>query len=97
MHIHFFPTPDILKTDYNSIRLKNVPGEFRIIRYDASIFSEFKKSGLFEFVSFEKYLDMYIAQIDQKTKQEIQRDYVEFKKYYFELNSDELRERYFFE
>jgi len=97
VHIHFFPTTDIPKTTYNGIRLKNFPGEFRIIRYDASIFSELKKSGLFEFVSFEKYLDMYIAQIDQKTKQEIQRDYLEFKKYYFELNSDVRREKYFFE
>lgn len=97
VHIHFFPTPDIPKTNYNGIRLKNVPGEFRILQYDANVFSEFKKSGLFEFVSFEKYLDLYISQIDQKTKEEIRKDYLEFKKYYFDLNSDVRRERYFFE
>lgn len=97
VHIHFFPTLDTPKTDYNSIRLKNIPGEFRIIRYDSAIFSEFKKTKLFEFQRFETYLDKYISEIDKKTRGEIQKDYLEFKKFYFDWNEDDKRERVFLE
>ena len=97
VHIHFFPTQEIPKTKYNSIRLKNIPGEFRIIRYDPYLFSELKKTGLFEFQLFENYLDKYISEIDQKSNQELQNDYREFKKYYFELNADDKREKAFLE
>lgn len=97
IHIHFFPTPDTPKTDYNSIRLKNIPGEFRIIRYDSALFSELKKTKLFEFQRFETYLDKYISEMDKKTRREIQKDYLEFKKYYFDWNEDDKRERVFLE
>lgn len=97
VNIHFFPTKDIPLTEFNWIRLKNVPGEFRILRYDAILFSELKKTGKFEFINFENYLDHYISNIENKTSGEIKRDYEIFYRYYFELNSDERRERYFLE
>lgn len=97
IHIHFFPTTDTPKTDYNLIRLKHIPGDFRIIRYDAIAFSELKKSKLFDFQSFEDYLDEYIATMENKSRAEINKDYEEFRKYYFELNGDEKRERAFLE
>jgi len=97
INIHFFPTNEIPKTDYNWIRLKNVPGEFRILRYDAILFSELKKTGKFEFVNFESYLDRYISEIDRNSPAQIQKDYKHFYKYYFEINQDDVRERYFLE
>ncbi len=97
VHIHFFPTTDTPKTEYNSIRLKNISGEFRIIRYDSILFSELKRTGMFEFQVFENYLDKYISEMDTKAEKEIRKDYEDFKKYYFELNEDDRRERYFLE
>ena len=97
VHIHFFPTNDTPKTKYNSIRLKGIPGEFRIIRYDSIAFAELKKTGLFEFQIFEDYLDGYIADINNKSTKQISKDYEEFRKYYFELNGDDRRERVFLE
>ncbi len=97
VHIHFFPTADTPKREYNSIRLKNIPGEFRIIRYDSILFSQLRKSGMFEFQSFEDYLDEYIVTMNKKSKKQISYDYEEFRKYYFELNGDDKRERIFLE
>ena len=97
VHIHFFPTNDTPKTKYNSIRLKGIPGEFRIIRYDSIAFAELKKTGLLEFHIFEDYLDGYIADINNKSTKQISKDYEEFRKYYFELNGDDRRERVFLE
>ena len=35
--------------------------------------------------------------MDKKTRREIQKDYLEFKKYYFDWNEDDKRERVFLE
>ena len=52
---------------------------------------------MFEFQLFEDYLDKYISEIEMKNPSQIKKDYEQFKKYYFELNADDRRERRFLE
>ncbi len=88
--IHFFPSSQIPKTDYNSFKIKGLSGEFRILEYDSASFENLYKTKNYEFINFEKYLDKY--PFETKSKSELRKDYEEFKNYYFSKNEDFQRE-----
>jgi hypothetical protein len=47
------------------------------------------------FIDFEHYLDEYIANMKNLSKEMIKTDYQKFKEYYFLCNSDPNREKLF--
>lgn len=96
IHIHFHPENIHFNKEYNIFKIKRLPGEFRIITYDKDVFSHLHKSGQFEFIEFDKYLDRYIGSINTKSGDEIARDYNDYVKYYFNYNYDRARERRFY-
>ena len=69
-----------------------------LISYDRDLIAGLSRrmGGQFHFIDFEGYLDEYIeADLTQKEKMEVLRDYSEFKQFYFMHNSDPDRERAF--
>lgn len=91
--IHFFPSSEIPKKEYNLFKIKNFPGEFRILEYDSASFENLGKTKNFSFTNFESYLDKY--NFSDKSKDTILKDYTQFKEYYFNSNEDFLREEKF--
>jgi hypothetical protein len=93
VHIHFDPE-SVPRTSYNSIKIINLPYEYRIVTYDSNVFKILKESKKFEFLPFEEYLDKYIANLHKIKIDRIRRDYFKFQKYYFNWNDDPEREDY---
>lgn len=95
VHINLFPDSETLITNYNAFSIKSLPGVFRILNYDSASFENLEKSGKFNFINFEKFLDHYISTMNGKSKKKVRMDYEEFKKYYFLKNEDFTREAKF--
>ena len=68
-----------------------------IITYDRKLMSALKDEFPDEisFIDFEHYLDEYIANMKNLSKEMIKTDYQKFKEYYFLCNSDPNREKFF--
>jgi hypothetical protein len=67
----------------------------RIIVYDNAIMSALERNPDIHFVRLPEYLDDYARQIDMYPREKIAHDYAFFKRYYFDHNSDSVRERIF--
>jgi len=68
------------------------------ITYHRNVVNQLKKNlGVnFLYTDFEVYLDQYIqTDLKTKSKEEIQKDYADFKEYYFSQNDDKEREQKF--
>ena len=70
-----------------------------IITYDRELMSELHNKFPNEifFIDFEHYLDDYIANMKNFSREQIKTDYQKFKEYYFQHNSDPNREKFFFQ
>ena len=68
-----------------------------IITYDRGLMKKLKSEfpDKISFIDFEKYLDDYIANIKNLSKEQVQKDYKKFREYYFLNNIDPIREKYF--
>ena len=75
----------------NAILFENIVG--RIIVYDNAIMSKLATYPGVHFNVMPEYLDSYIAGIDTIPKQQVERDYEYFKLFYFEHNSDTVRQQ----
>lgn len=94
VHIHL-DLDAVPKTNYNGIKIHNLPYEFRIVVYESKVFQVLKESGKFSFIPFEDYLDKYLADIKNIKIDKLRRDYFRFQKYYFFWNEDKQRESFF--
>lgn len=92
IHLDIFGLKETPKRDYSKFQIPRFPYPFWIICYDRELFRFLKKTGKFHFQDFEEYLDVYIADIKNKSKSQIRKDYAEFQEYYFSINNDSERE-----
>ncbi len=94
IHVHLNPHA-IPQTDYNGIKIGNLPHTFRIVVYEKKVFDLLQDSNKFEFKPFDEYLDEYIQKANLKRIEKIRKDYFKFRKYYFKWNKDPEREKFF--
>ena len=95
VHLDIFGLKETPKRDYSKFQIPRFPYPFWIVCYDRELFRFLKKTGKFHFQDFEEYLDVYIADIKNKSRTQIRKDYAEFQEYYFSFNSDPERENAF--
>jgi arabinofuranosyltransferase len=95
IHIHLQPNDSVPKTEYNELKWKGLPSSSRILIYQRNVFERLKENKDFQFTDFRKYLQTYIQDIQTKDKEQIQKDYESFKKYYFDHNEDKEYQKYF--
>lgn len=67
----------------------------RIVTYDNTIMRPLEKDKGVLFIHLPDYLDRYIADLHKMSKQEVYRQYLFLKPFYFDVNSDTLRENAF--
>ncbi len=62
--------------------------------YDSALMNTLKERfpGQVDFVDFQKYLDDYLASSDERKWEEMERDFAEFRDFYFMHNADAERE-----
>ncbi len=89
------PLTDMRKDDYSILKVKGIHFGGRILYYDNSIMEPMRKTDRLQFVVFPEYLDAYIKKMPGYSRQKIEKDYTEFKDYYFNHNNDPKREKAF--
>jgi len=82
-----------LPTDFRDIRFGEIRGG--IIVYNRDIMNKLKTYDEIKFVDFEKFLDNYIQEIPSAPRSYLLTDYNFFKDYYFNHNSDPIRQNAF--
>ena len=82
-----------LPTDFRDIRFGEIRGG--ILVYNRDIMNKLKTYDEIKFVDFEKFLDNYIQEIPSAPRSYILTDYKFFKDYYFNHNSDPIRQNAF--
>jgi len=65
-----------------------------VYAYDAALMQSLRGRGA-RIASFEDYLDAYLAQMAEKSDEQVTRDYAEFRDYYFSHTRDPAREALF--
>jgi hypothetical protein len=68
----------------------------KIVTYDRALMKELKKrEPSLQFIDFEQFLDAYIAELPNKSKEQVRADYAAFTGYYFAHEDDPVRKAAF--
>jgi len=82
------PAPELTRLDLG----EGVRG--RLVTYRSGVAEQLRANGA-RFVDFEAFLDHYLADIDHMPREKVEREYVQFRGYYFDHNDDPTREASF--
>jgi hypothetical protein len=84
---------EIRPISFDYINLGGITAQ--IIVYDDTVMSHLALYPEIKFKQFPEYLDSYIADMGSRTRESVILDFTRFKEYYFNHQSDPVREKAF--
>ncbi|HEB53911.1 MAG TPA: hypothetical protein ENI87_11720 [bacterium] len=91
--VHIHCEPDYLAGDaWRELWFRPVNTPMRLVTYERELMAELRRRDPnVQFVDFEQFLDRYLAGLASKSKAEVRRDLIAFRRYYFDHNDDPAR------
>jgi hypothetical protein len=80
-------------TSYRSLMTFGMP--VRLLYYDSAVMTPLLGNPQIKFMDMPRYLDVYIAGMDTLPREQVVKDFEEFREFYFDFNEDLMREAKF--
>jgi len=95
VHFHMEPTY-LAKDPWRKLVFLSCGLPVQLVTWDRELMAELRRrDSNIQFVDFEDFLDGYLAELDQKGKQQVRQDLATFRRFYFDHNEDPARLRRF--